>query len=215
MGERIRVVIADDHPLFRDGVRLTLSEFADCEVVSECANADEALAAVRKHLPDIVLLDLSMPGGGIEAARRIRTTYPDVRVIILTVSENKTDLNESLRVGASGYVLKGIGGEEFATVIQSVHQGKIYVSPGLDRNMGFDDEDREEIERTDPFTLLNDREKLVLIRVAEGQNNREIAEALSVSENAVKRHVTRILRKLHVRNRVEAALMVHDQRVAV
>ena len=215
MGERIRVVIADDHPLFREGVRMTLSDFTDCEVVSECANATGALEAVREHLPDIVLLDLNMPGGGIEAARQITATYPDIRVIILTVSENKSDVEESLKVGASGYVLKGIAGEEFATVIESVHQGGIYVSPSLDRKAGSDDQDDEETEQADPFMLLNDREKLVLVRVAEGHNNREIAEALSVSENTVKRYVTRILRKLHVRNRVEAALMVHDQRVAV
>jgi two-component system nitrate/nitrite response regulator NarL len=207
MGERIRVVIADDHPLFREGVRRTLSDFADCEIVAECDNADEALEAVNRHLPDIALLDINMPGGGIEAARRIVATCPKVRIVMLTVSERESDVINSMKVGASGYVLKGMGGEEFATVIKSVHEGKIYISPELRRkSLIADDGGNRSSDPSTLFSLLTPREEQVFGLLAKGMNNRDIAVALTLGERTVKRYMTNIMRKLKVRNRVEAAL---------
>ena len=117
MDKQISVVIADDHPMFREGVVKTLSDIANCKVVAECGSADEALDAVCEHLPDIALLDVSMPGGGIEAARRIATACPVVRILMLTASENESVVMEALEVGARGYVLKGVGGEELAALV--------------------------------------------------------------------------------------------------
>ena len=215
MGERIRVVIADDHPLFREGLRGTLSDFADCEVVAECANADEALDAVCEHLPDIVLLDISMPGGGIEAARRIAAACPVVRIIMLTVSDNERDVKDALEVGASGYILKGIAGEDFATVVKSIHEGELYVPPGLAARMLIDNKNRKGPEQSDQFSLLSEREEQVLMQVAQGLNNREIALDLSLSENTVKRYMTNLMQKLQVRNRVEAAIKARDHYAAI
>ncbi|MDA1326749.1 MAG: response regulator transcription factor [Proteobacteria bacterium] len=215
MVERIRVVIADDHPLFRDGLRRTLSDFVGCEVVAACANADEALDAVCEHLPDIVLLDIRMPGGGIEAARQIAAACPKVRILMLTTSERESDVRDSLEAGARGYILKGMGGEEMATVIKSVHEGELYVPPGLAARMLIDNKDHKGSQRFDLFSLLTKREEQVLKQVAQGLNNKEIALDLSLSENTVKRYMTNILRKLQVRNRVEAALKVYDRYAAL
>jgi len=135
-GENIRVVIADDHPLFRDGVARSLSEFANCEGVSECGNADDALDAVCEHLPDLALLDVSMPGGGIDAARRIAVACPVVRILMLTASENESVIMEALEVGACGYVLKGVGGEELSTIIKTVHEGGVCFAQSCSPNTG-------------------------------------------------------------------------------
>jgi two-component system nitrate/nitrite response regulator NarL len=206
MGDRIRIVIADDHPLFREGVRRTLSEFTQCDVVSECASADEAVNAVREHQPDITLLDIGMPGGGIEAARRIAAACPEVRTIMLTVSERESDVINSLKVGASGYVLKGIAGEDFATVIKSVHKGETYVSPSLAGNSQIAEKIQNIGGVSGSLSILTEREEQILLQVAQGLNNKEIACALALSERMVKRYMTNIMRKLKVRNRVEAAL---------
>ena len=123
MVEGIRIVIADDHPLFREGVVETLSDFSNCEIVAECANADDAFDAVTETMPDIVLLDISMPGGGINAARRIAAVCPVVRILMLTASENERDVMDALEVGACGYVLKGVGGKELSDIIGTVHDG--------------------------------------------------------------------------------------------
>ena len=211
MADPIRIVIADDHPLFREGVRLALSIFDDCEVVGECSNADEALATVSEKQPDITLLDIGMPGGGIEAARRIAQQCPHVRIIMLTVSERESDVINSLEVGATGYVLKGIPGEEFVTVIKSVHQGDIYVSPSLSANARFQEKIQNTVERPRSDPDLSERETQVLNLVAEGKNNKEIAHRLTLSERTVKRHMTNIMRKLGVRNRVEAAIKARNQ----
>jgi DNA-binding NarL/FixJ family response regulator len=210
MVERIRVIIADDHPLYREGVRGSLLALAGCEVVAECANADDAVKAVREHLPDIILLDISMPGGGIDAARRIAAIRPAVRIVMLTSSEKESDVMDALDVGARGYIVKGIGGEELATVIKSVQEGGLYVSPGLATQMLIDNKDNIKAEKPDLFSLLTEREEQILMQVAQGKNNKEIALSLALSENNVKRYLSNIMRKLGVRNRVEAALIASD-----
>ena len=210
MDKGIRVVIADDHPMFREGVAKTLSDFANCEVVAECANADDALEAVCNHLPDIALLDISMPGGGIEAARRIAATCPVVRILMLTASENESDVMEALEVGACGYVLKGVGGEELADIINTVHDGGVYVSPSLAARMLVDIKDHNGSERFDLFSDLTAREEQILKQVAQGLSNKEVALVLTLSEKTVKHYMTNVLQKLQVRNRVEAAIKARD-----
>lgn len=210
IGENIRVVIADDHPLFRDGVARSLSEFANCEVVAECSNSDETVVAVCELRPDIALLDISMPGGGFDAARRIETICPTARVIMLTASENERDVMEALEIGACGYVLKGVGGEELSSIIRTVHEGGIYVSPSLAARMLVDIQDQEGAVGRDPFSGLTPREAEILDQISQGMSNKEAALALTLSEKTVKHYVSSVLNKLQVRNRVEAAIMARD-----
>ena len=210
VNQAVRIVLADDHPLFRDGVARTLAEQGNYEIVAQCGDADSVVAAVGEHLPDIVILDISMPGGGIEATRRIATAYPAVQILILTVSEDGNDVLEALEAGASSFVLKGIGGAELCRIVRTVHRGGVYVSPELAARMLIDVNERRQEGAVDLFSDLTAREEQILKQVALGQSNKEIAVSLKLSEKTVKHYMTNILQKLQVRNRVEAALKAHD-----
>lgn len=201
MGRPLRVVIADDHPLFRDGVAHTLGAEQDLSVVGQAATADEAVQLVERLRPDVLLLDLGMPGGGLEAARRVATASPATRVVVLTVSEEQDDLAAALEAGARAYVLKGVAGKELASLIRDVLVGEGYVSPGLAARMLSSRGTRGALQ------TLTERERAILEMVARGDRNREIGAALGLSEPTVKHHVGRILQKLHARDRVEAALL--------
>ena len=214
MDKQIRVVLADDHPMFREGVAKTLSDFANCEVVAECGSADDAFEAVCRLLPDIALLDVSMPGGGIEAARRIAAACPVVRILMLTASENESVVMEALEVGACGYVLKGVGGEELSDIIKTVHEGGIYVSPSLAARMLVDIKKNKTVGGGDLFSGLTAREEQILKQVSQGLSNKEVALALTLSEKTVKHYMTNILQKLQVRNRVEATIKARDHYAA-
>ena len=208
--KKIRVVIADDHPMFREGVVRTLTDLAHCDVVAECGSADEVVKAACEHRPDIVLLDISMPGGGFEAARRMETACPDSRIIMLTASENGSDVLEALEVGACGYVLKGVGGLELARIITTVHKGEVYVAPSLAARMLVNIKENKETGRSDLFSGLTEREEQILKKVSEGMSNKEAALALTLSEKTVKHYVSSVLQKLQVRNRVEAAIKARE-----
>jgi two-component system, NarL family, nitrate/nitrite response regulator NarL len=204
MSEPIRVVVADDHPLFREGVITSLRSMEGISVVGQAENADEALRVVREELPDLALLDVTMPGGGIEAARKITAACPATRIVMLTVSEDEDDLLAAMKAGASGYVLKGVSARELAAVVRSVSAGEVYVAPslafGLLREMSQ--------ERTsDPLAELSSRERQVLELVANGLSNQEIGAKLGLAEKTIKHYMTNILTKLQVRSRVEAALL--------
>ncbi|UCE32263.1 MAG: response regulator transcription factor, partial [Burkholderiales bacterium] len=196
--EPISIVIADDHPMFREGVARTLAGAPDIEVVGEAANADEAFARVTETLPDVVLLDISMPGGGLEAARRISAAFPVVRIAMLTVSEDDDDVLAALEIGARGYVLKGIGGMELVDVVRAIHRGESYVSPDLAGRI------LSEMRRAgdkphapqDHWSQLNSREEGILRHVAQGMSNKEIGRALGLQEKTVKHYMTNILQKL-------------------
>src|SRR5438067_5069986 len=131
MSEQIRVVVADDHPLFREGVVTSLHSMEDINVVGQAENADEAVRVVREELPDLALLDVTMPGGGIEAARKIAAACPATRIVMLTVSEDEDDLMAALKAGASGYVLKGVSARELLAALRAVLGGAVYVTPTL------------------------------------------------------------------------------------
>jgi two-component system, NarL family, nitrate/nitrite response regulator NarL len=213
MSHNIRIIVADDHPLLREGVVRTLADGGDFDIVAECGTADQAFAAVSEHLPDVILLDISMPGGGINAARRISAAFPSVRIVMLTVSENEDDVMEALKAGACSYVLKGIGGNELVDIVNSVHQGGVYVSPSLAARMLVETRNLRKSVEIDPFAELTVREVQILKLVAKAHSNKEIANSLNLSEKTVKHYMTNILQKLQVRNRVEAAVRARDRLV--
>jgi len=202
----IRVVIADDHPLYRDGVARTLAEAGGIAPVAEVGSADEAEAAAAAHRPDLVLLDISMPGGGVDAARRVLAAAPEACVAILTVSESDEDVRAALEAGARGYVLKGISGEELVRVVRELAAGGSHVSPALAARILRP--------RPEPQAAgigeLTKREEDILRLVARGLSNREIGDRVGLQEKTVKHYMTCILQKLPARNRVEAALLARE-----
>lgn len=207
MSNLIRVVVADDHPLYREGVARTLAAAEGLAVVAEAANAEEAEAAVMAHHPDVVILDISMPGDGLEAARRILAARPQTRVAILTVSEDPANVRGALDAGVLAYVLKGIGGEELVRVVRALAAGSSHVAPELAARML---RSPGRVRRDDPsarLAALTKREEDILRLVARGLSNREVATELGLQEKTVKHYMTDILGKLGVRNRVEAALL--------
>lgn len=211
MDDQIRVVVVDDHPLFRSGVVGSLQATGDIAVVGEAADCRGALRAVQETMPDLVLLDITMPGGGLTAAREISASSPSTRIVMLTVSEDEDDLLEALKVGAQGYVLKGVSARELTQVIRLVNGGQVYVSPGLAWGVLREMSQPREV---DTLADLSAREREVLERVGEGLSNQEIGLRLGLAEKTVKHYMTNILSKLQVRSRVEAALLAHRARVA-
>jgi two-component system, NarL family, nitrate/nitrite response regulator NarL len=200
----IRVVVADDHPLFREGVIASLAADAEVLVVGQAADAEGAFRLACDHQPDVVLLDVSMPGDGLRAASRIVSACPTTRVVMLTVSEDEDDLMTAMKAGASGYVLKGVSARELSRVIHAVHAGQRYVPPGLAFGVL---RELSQPQAADPLAGLSPREREVLGLVAGGLNNAEIAQQLGLAEKSIKHHMSSILKKLQVRGRVEAALL--------
>jgi two-component system nitrate/nitrite response regulator NarL len=205
VSDLIRVGVADDHPMFRAGVVSALSDVSDVEMIGEANDAPGAIALAVAELPDVMVLDIAMPGSGLVAATRIRDSCPATRIVMLTVSEDEDDILASVKAGAAAYVLKGAGASELIDVIRAVYAGEVYVAPALAWGML-----REmSAPRTAPYDdELTAREKEVLELVAEGMSNQEIGERLGLAEKTIKHHMTNILGKLHVRSRVEAALLV-------
>jgi two-component system, NarL family, nitrate/nitrite response regulator NarL len=205
----LRIVLADDHPIFRDGLVRSMQE-SGFEIVGAAGTADEAVALTERHAPDVALLDISMPGGGIAAVGRIRAAAPATRIVMLTVSENEHDVAEALRAGAIGYVLKGVSARELAEIVAGIARGEAHVSPALAaRILGEMQTPLRRPERK-PIDSLTRREEDILRRVARGMSNREVAEALAIQEKTVKHYMTSILEKLHARNRVEATLKARE-----
>lgn len=201
--DAIRIALADDHALFRRGVVLTLEE-AGLNVVGEAASAAEALALVRKALPDVLLLDISMPGdSGVDLLPKLQAEAPACKVIMLTVSEDEATLFAALRHGACGYVVKGVTAAELVSAVHTVSNGETYVSPGIAGRMLT-----SMAATRNPGGLpdLSSREQEILESIAEGKTNKEIAALLHLSEKTIKHYVTNILTKLQARNRVEAAV---------
>jgi DNA-binding NarL/FixJ family response regulator len=208
--DRIRIVVADDHPMFRAGVVASLAAQPDIEVVGEGASAAEALNLVAQHSPDVALLDIAMPGGGLSAARDISAASPATRVVMLTVSEDEDDLLAAMKAGASGYVLKGAAASELVNVLRTVNAGEVYVAPGLAWGL-LREMSRP---RSAPLDELSAREHEVLELVAAGLSNQEIGDRLSLAEKTIKHYMTSILSKLRVRSRVEAALLAYREGMA-
>lgn len=209
MTEKIQVVVVDDHPLFREGVATTLASSPDIDVAAQGASADEAVRLARDLLPDVILLDISMPGGGINAAASIAATCPVVKIVMLTVSEHEEDVLRSLKAGARGYILKGVTARELIATVRAVNAGESYVTPRLAASLLVDLKGASDSAETvtSPLDELTDRERQILELVATGRSNKEVARELDLAEKTVKHYMTNILEKLQVRNRVEAALL--------
>jgi len=210
MSETISVLVVDDHPLFRQGVVHTLGSVPDLTVVGEATSGEEALKLARELLPDVVLLDISMPGwNGLVTAERISTACPASAIVMLTVSEDKDKLLAAFKAGARAYVLKGVSPQELASVIRSSARGDVYVSPSLAVEMLVS---LTRGHAPDSLQELTSREREILRLIGKGLTNREIGAQIFLSEKTIKHHVTNILQKLQVRSRVEAALFAarHD-----
>ena len=207
--ERIKVLIADDHALFRRGLELVLRGEPDIDVVGEAADGVEAVDQALEAIPDVVLMDVRMPGtSGIEAARRIRAAHPNVKIVMLTVSEEEDDLFGAVRAGATAYLLKEVSIEEVAEAVRAVHRGYSLISPSMASKLlsEFNVLSRRVEDEGGGAPRLTDRELEVLRLVAKGNSNKEIATELVIAENTVKNHVRNILEKLHLRSRMEAAM---------
>ena len=208
MSDKIQVIIVDDHPLFREGLILTLRAEPDIEVVGQATTADEAVSLVGELLPDVVLLDITIPGSGLKAASLIAATSPITKMIMLTASEAEEDVLLALKAGARGYILKGVSGPDLVNIVRDVNAGEAYVTPTLAASLLSEMTARPEPQPVNrPLDDLTERERQILEKVAGGLSNKEIAQQLFLSEKTVKHYMTNILQKLHVRNRVEAALL--------
>ena len=210
----IRVVIADDHDLYRRGMQAVLELDGTARVVGQAGNGAEAVAVCAATKPDVVLMDVRMPGvGGLEACRLIHDSVPSARILMLTMSDDESDLFEAIKCGASGYLLKDLPAEEVSAAIRSVHDGQALIPPSMAAKLlaEFSRLSQEQAPDSTEAPGLTDREVEVLRLVARGLPNREIAEELVISENTVKNHVRNILEKLHLHSRVEAAVFAHRQ----
>ncbi|MDQ1195446.1 response regulator transcription factor [Agrobacterium sp. SORGH_AS 787] len=218
MNERkLNIVIIDDHPIFRMGLVRSLEDEPGMTIVAEGASSDEALLLFIQHRPDIVLLDLSMPGGGHTAISAILAEDAKAIIVVLTASEQQGDIVEAIEAGARAYVLKGVESSELVRIMRDVFEGKTYVSPPLASRMSrsFDGgrvktPSRHETHDRHAMSDLTAREEQILVLVADGNSNKEVARLLNLQEKSIKHVMTRVLRKLHARNRTEAAKYWRD-----
>ncbi len=206
----IRVLVVDDHALFRRGLQMVLEQEKDVEVVGEASDGSEAVTMAVDTAPDIVLMDVRMPRrGGIDATSAIKQAVPSAKIVMLTISDEEGDLYDAIKAGAMGYLLKEISIDEVAAAIRAVHGGQSLISPSMASKLLT--EFALMIKKTDsrpqlPTPRLTDREMEVLRLVAKGLNNRDIAKQLFISENTVKNHIRNILEKLQLHSRMEAVV---------
>jgi len=203
MMTKLRIAVVDDHPLMRAGVEHTLAQEQDFEVVGRGGSAQEAIEIAKVQSPDLMLLDVNMPGGGINAAKEIGTTQPTVRLLFLTVSERMEDVTAALEAGVRGYVLKGIGGPDLVRTVRSVAAGETYITPDFAARLLAAPAARSK-DHEEPLEALTVREEQILREVSLGLTNKEIAKKLDLSEKTIKHYMSGVLHKLSARNRVEA-----------
>jgi len=210
MTDPVRVLIADDHPVFRDGLASLLGTQPDVTVVATAADGAEAVALVAEHLPDVVVMDLQMPElNGIDATRRLAETHPDVRVLVFTMGEEDGTVLAAMRAGARGYLVKGASQDEVARAISTVHAGGLVFGASLalriaDLLSGTATPDRS------AFPQLTERELEILDLIAAGKNNAQIASALYLAPKTVRNNVSHILAKLQATDRAEAIIRARD-----
>ena len=203
----IRILVADDHSLFRDGI-VSLLEAAGFQVIGQVGDGRAAVEAARRLHPDLVLMDLSMPGmTGLEALRAIRADMPDVQVVMLTVSDEDSDLFDAIRSGARGYLLKSLNADEFIELLEGLQRGDAAISRKTASRLidGYATLSRHASRAGPAESLLTPRETELLQLIVDGLSNKAIADRLSLSENTIKYHIKNILQKLGVQNRTEAA----------
>jgi DNA-binding NarL/FixJ family response regulator len=209
--ERIRVLVADDHPLFRDGMHGLLDSVADTEVVGEAASGDEAVRLADSLQPDVVLMDLKMPGmNGLQAMREILHTSPHIAVLVVSMLEDDDSIFAAMRAGARGYLPKGANQAEVLRAIRSVANGEAIFGPGIaQRLLSFFSAARPAA-ASRIFPELTDRESEILALIAQGQSNEAIAERLVLSLKTVRNHVSNIFNKLQVTDRAQAVLRARE-----
>ncbi|MBI5304902.1 MAG: response regulator transcription factor [Chloroflexi bacterium] len=203
----MKILIADDHFLFREGLARILNDVPDVRVVATVASGEDALVRVGEFKPDVVLLDVNMPGmGGVEAARRLHDVHPQLGIVMLTISEQQSDLFAAIRAGARGYLLKNMNSQDLIAAIQHVAAGEAMIAPAMAVKLLSEfASGAPKPDSPPPGDELSAREREVLEFVARGLSNKEIATQLALSPHTVKAHLRTILDKLHVRSRAEAA----------
>jgi two-component system response regulator DevR len=201
-----RILLVDDHEVVRLGLRALLERHPQFEVIAEASTAREALEKVKQYSPNVVVMDIRLPGGsGIDACGEISENYPESKVIMLTSYAEDEMLFSAIRAGAAGYVLKQIGGEDLVRAIEAVGRGEALLDPAVTQRIFQEVRKAAKEEEASAFAALTQQEKHVLVLVSEGKTNREIAKALFLGEGTVRNYVSSILSKLGVSNRAEAA----------
>ena len=209
--EAIRILIADDHTLFRDGLRALLASIPDIEVVGEASSGKEALKLALEHQPDVILMDIQMPDlNGIDATRQILRSSPHVGIIVLTMFQDDDTVFEVMRAGARGYVLKGADQAVLLRAIEAVANGESLFGPEIATRLMQFFANLEPTSRPELFPELTERERQILSFIADGQTNAEIAEKLVISLKTVRNHVTNIFSKLQVADRAQAAIRARE-----
>jgi DNA-binding NarL/FixJ family response regulator len=206
----IRLVVIDDHPLFRAGVTHTFLTEPDLKVVGQGCSASEALDLAERSCPDIILLGMNIPGGGVSAVQQLKSCNPDVKPLILSGIADADQVRSAMQKGAWGYVLKGVSGTELIRAVRVVHGGERYVTPALAARL-FAAPAAPARLASDAFASLTTREEQVLALIVQGLSNKEIGGQLELSEKTVKHYLTLILDKLQVRTRVQAALLAYGR----
>ena len=203
--DAIRVLIAEDHSVVRTGLRLIISSEEDMTVVGEAEDGLQAIQKAHELRPDVIVMDMTMPGlGGLEAARQMKRDLPDTRILFLTIHDSEEYFFQAVQAGADGYVTKASPAWEVLTAIRTVHQGDCYLNPGVAKMlMGEYLERVKQGGKRDPYDALSDREREILHLIATGHSNREIAGLLSISEHTVHNHRARLMEKLGVHDRLE------------
>lgn len=211
MTEKIRILIVDDHPLFRKGLKVMLESQNQMEIIGEAANGIEAVDLAQATKPDVVLMDLQMPGGGgIESTRQIRDVMPSIKVLVLTLFEDNESVFMSLRAGASGYILKDAEEEEVFRAILAVANGEAIFSPAVASRVLAFFSNKHISAAKEIFPMLTEREREILVLLARGKSNSVIAKELYLSVKTVSNYVSNIFNKLQVADRTEAMLRAKE-----
>jgi DNA-binding NarL/FixJ family response regulator len=206
----VKLMIVDDHIILREGLKVVLSREPDFKVVGEASDGGEGVQKALELKPDVVLMDIRMPYSGLQATMDITQALPDTKILIITVSDTEADLVEAVKAGARGYLLKGMDAKELVTAVRTVAGGGAIFTPSIAAKLL--DDFKADLNKNADDVNLTEREMDVLMLVAKGASNKEIAKKLDVSEPTVKAHLRNILSKLHMKNRSQAAVYASQRR---
>ncbi|MAU08394.1 MAG: DNA-binding response regulator [Anaerolineaceae bacterium] len=211
--DTLRVLLADDHALFRQGVKSLLEAYPNIEVVGTVGDGCEAIKMVRDFVPDVVLMDIAMPNcDGLQATRQIKREFPNIKIVILTVADDHDTIFEAIKCGAQGYLLKNLEAHQLFEMLDGLRRGDAPLSGSIAAKILFEFNNKPVAEASFPVREeLSERERQVLELIVEGLTNKEIAEKLIITENTVKTYLANILSKLHLHNRIQAAVFAVSQ----